>query len=157
MAIVSRNMVPKSSLIEFHSQSSQDFASLRETIRDLQSTEFQSLHRTLSKTLEDVESISRTSADDVARAHGGVRLDVNLEKARIEKEASELEAMVLKAEEKIEREVKELGERLEMMRVEMTASLRNVIFVIVGTFVGYKLQSFYFSLPATRQTSDNKD
>ena len=65
--------------------------------------------------------------------------------------------MVLKAEEKIEREVKELGERLEMMRVEMTASLRNVIFVIVGTFVGYKLQSFYFSLPATRQTSDNKD
>ncbi|KAJ3321165.1 hypothetical protein HDU76_000136 [Blyttiomyces sp. JEL0837] len=142
MQTVSRTMVAKSELTSFLKESHADFAILRRDIRTLESKDFAALKSELVKIGEEVTRMKDAFREEVSRAHGGVRLDVNLEKARILDEAGALEKMVVKAEEKIEAEVGELGKRLEKMREEMRNGLRNFVIGTFAVFTVYKIMTF---------------
>ncbi len=72
-------------LIEIENE--KEFERLRKDIYDLGKREFSVLREELDKLLKEVERMKSTLRDDVSRAHGGVRLDINLEKARIKDES----------------------------------------------------------------------
>ncbi|KAI8830244.1 hypothetical protein BC829DRAFT_438121 [Chytridium lagenaria] len=86
-------------------ESQHDFSSLRRDIQSLERGDFALLRAELQRISSDVAKIQDTMVEEVGRAHGGVRLDVNLEKARILDEAGQLERLVVRAEERIQEEV----------------------------------------------------
>ncbi|KAJ3208057.1 hypothetical protein HDU67_007035 [Dinochytrium kinnereticum] len=105
MQTITRSMVRREELDSFLSESNIDFASLRRDIQSLERGDFALLRSELARITQDVVKIQEIIHEDVGRAHGGVRLDVNLEKARILDEAGQLERLIATAEERIEEEV----------------------------------------------------
>ncbi|KAJ3102410.1 hypothetical protein HDU96_009640 [Phlyctochytrium bullatum] len=139
---VGESMVRREELDAFLHESHTDFTSLRRDIHSLERGDFAVLRSELQRIGGEVGRIQETMLEDVGRAHGGTRLDVNLEKARILDEAGQLEELVARAEERIEKEVGVLERRLERMREEMRAGLRNFVVglvVFVGAYKVYQL------------------
>lgn len=69
------------------SENDREFLRLQKDIQDLGKKDLAVLKSDLDRIVKDAERLKASMKDDVSRAHGGVRLDINLEKARIKDEA----------------------------------------------------------------------
>jgi hypothetical protein len=63
------------------------FDEFKTDMESLGKKDFTGLQDVLENTVKDVEKIKSSMRDDISRIHGGVRLDINLEQARIKDES----------------------------------------------------------------------
>jgi hypothetical protein len=87
MRTVSSGLATKADQQTFQEDRQAEYESLKEDIQNLSRKELQALKEELDKIAQDSGKMKSSMTDDVTRAHGGVRLDINLEKARIKDEA----------------------------------------------------------------------
>ncbi len=69
------------------SEHDKEFVKLQRDIQDLGRKDLAILKSELDRIVKEAERMKTSLKDDVSRAHGGVRLDINLERARIKDEA----------------------------------------------------------------------
>ncbi|KAI8822066.1 uncharacterized protein EV422DRAFT_415862 [Fimicolochytrium jonesii] len=126
MENIGRSMVTKTEQAEEVSDAERDFAQLRADIQMLEKRDFAVLRGELERILAEVERMKQGMRDEVSRVHGGVRLDINLEKARIQDEAAQLKDLVAKAEARIDQEIDILTNRMVHIRDGTKASLKRM-------------------------------
>ncbi|KAJ3050329.1 hypothetical protein HK097_008711, partial [Rhizophlyctis rosea] len=124
MSNVSKSMVTKQTQRTEIQSSELLFAQLRSDINILEKKDFAVLKGELERIIQDVERLKGSLREEVGRVHGGVRLDINLEKARIQDEAASLRDMVSKAEERIDQEIEALTGRMISIRDGTRKSLQ---------------------------------
>ncbi|OAJ36402.1 hypothetical protein, variant 1 [Batrachochytrium dendrobatidis JEL423] len=112
-----KSMVTKDEQREAATESEQDFQRLRSEIHVLEKKDFAILKTELERLIAETSRIKGSIQDEVNRVHGGVRLDVNLEKARINDEIAELNQLVANADTKIDKEIDELTKRMHDIRI----------------------------------------
>lgn len=127
MANVARAMVTKSEQTAELKDAEEDFAQLRSEIQMLEKRDFAVLRGELERIVQEVDRLKSGMREEVSRVHGGVRLDINLEKSRIQDEAGQLGDMVLKAEARIDREIDALTDRMIQIREGTKASLKRTL------------------------------
>ena len=91
MKTLSEQMSSKSDQEIIQRATEKEFEELKEDIQSLGKKDFAVLKGELDKIIADLDRLKTASRDDISRAHGGVRLDINLEKARIKDESVGLE------------------------------------------------------------------
>ncbi|KAJ3037443.1 hypothetical protein HDV00_001682 [Rhizophlyctis rosea] len=139
MSNVSKSMTTKSEQDEEMRESERLFKQLRTDINILEKKDFAVLKGELERIVGEVERLKGTLREEVGRVHGGVRLDINLEKARIQDEAASLRDMVTKAEERIDKEIEALTNRMIQIRDGTRSSLQRGCLAL-GFNEGYALQ-----------------
>ncbi|TPX59017.1 hypothetical protein SpCBS45565_g07839 [Spizellomyces sp. 'palustris'] len=132
MENVARSMVTKSEQTAELTDAESDFTQLRSEIHTLEKRDFAILRAELERILQEVDRMKSSMREEVSRVHGGVRLDINLEKARIQDEAGQLRDMVVKAEERIDKEMESLTSRMVQIREGTKASLKRESCIIPG-------------------------
>ncbi|KAI9091830.1 hypothetical protein DFS34DRAFT_314939 [Phlyctochytrium arcticum] len=142
MESAARALVTKTDQTNELEEAESDFRQLRNEIHQLEKRDFAVLRAELARIADDVERIKNTMREEVSRVHGGVRLDINLEKARIQDEATALRDMVGKAEERIDQEIGLLTERMIEIRDGTKASLKQFIGIAFTAFLAYKVASY---------------
>ncbi|KAI9017084.1 hypothetical protein BC832DRAFT_588362 [Gaertneriomyces semiglobifer] len=143
MENVLKAMVTKREQTEELQDAESDFAQLRSEINTLEKRDFAVLRGELERIGEDVRRMKDGIREEISRVHGGVRLDINLEKARMQDEAGSLVDMVVKAEARIDDEINALTKRMIEIRDGTKAWLRQSVFIIFGAFCAYKFLSTY--------------
>lgn len=118
-----------------------DFGRLRNDIRSLEKKDFTILKNELQRITQEVVRTKDSVREDLNRVHGGARLDINLEKARIKDEIQELETLAAKAEEKIDGQISDLISRINKIKSNTRESLFRFVIGCIGVFVTYKLIS----------------
>ncbi|KND01928.1 uncharacterized protein SPPG_02435 [Spizellomyces punctatus DAOM BR117] len=142
MENVARSMVTKSEQTAELTDAESDFTQLRSEIHTLEKRDFAILRAELERILQEVDRMKSSMREEVSRVHGGVRLDINLEKARIQDEAGQLRDMVVKAEERIDKEMESLTNRMVQIREGTKASLKQFMGIAFTAFLVYKLISY---------------
>ncbi|KAJ3208458.1 hypothetical protein HDU82_002462 [Entophlyctis luteolus] len=122
----SHTMVPRAEHDKFVSDTDDSIGKLRMDIRNLSVLDYGALRVELKRigagenpTVTEVERMREFVNDNVGSTQGAIRLDVNLEKKRIQSEVDVLEQQVSNAERKIEKEMEFLVGRIERMRREV--------------------------------------
>ncbi|KAJ3299329.1 hypothetical protein HK104_009354 [Borealophlyctis nickersoniae] len=139
MQNVSKSMVTKSEQDAELADSERHFAELRSEINILEKKDFAVLKGQLERIVGDVELLKGSLREEVGRVHGGARLDINLEKARIQDEAASLREMVKKAEERIDTEIAALTDRMIQIRDGTRKSLQQFMAIVFVAFCSYKV------------------
>ncbi|KAJ3007516.1 hypothetical protein HKX48_009069, partial [Thoreauomyces humboldtii] len=142
MENVVRSMVTKAEQSSEIEDASQDFSQLRSDIQTLEKRDFAVLRGELERILQEVERMKLSMREEVSRVHGGVRLDINLEKARIQDEAAQLKELVAKAEARIDEEIELLTQRMIQIREGTKASLKQFMGIAFTAFVAYKVINY---------------
>ncbi|KAJ3181802.1 hypothetical protein HDU87_000820 [Geranomyces variabilis] len=142
MENVVRSMVTKSEQAEEIADAEHDFAQLRSDIQMLEKRDFAVLRGELERILAEVERMKLSMREEVSRVHGGVRLDINLEKARIQDEAAELKSLVAKAEARIDEEIDALTQRMVHIRETTRANLKQFMGIFLAAFITYKIINY---------------
>ncbi|TPX57385.1 hypothetical protein PhCBS80983_g03864 [Powellomyces hirtus] len=142
MENVVRSMVTKAEQSSEIADAEQDFAQLRCDIQMLEKRDFAVLRGELERIMQEVERMKLSMREEVSRVHGGVRLDINLEKARIQDEAAELKDMVKKAEARIDEEIELLTQRMIQIREGTKASLKQFMGIAFTAFCVYKIINY---------------
>ena len=99
------------------------FQNLGKDITSLGKKDIGVIKKELEKIQNDVNTKRDSMRDDISRAHGGVRLDINLEKARIKDESIGLEEMVASSEQRVDRELEALNEKMQSIKSNTRSSL----------------------------------
>ncbi|KAJ3387665.1 hypothetical protein HDU84_000617 [Entophlyctis sp. JEL0112] len=115
----SHTMVPRAEHDKFVSDTDDSIGKLRMDIRNLSVLDYGALRVELKRIGAEVERMREFVNDNVGSTQGAIRLDVNLEKKRIQSEVDVLEQQVSNAERKIEKEMEFLVGRIERMRREV--------------------------------------
>ncbi|RKO97833.1 hypothetical protein CXG81DRAFT_15633, partial [Caulochytrium protostelioides] len=113
---IAHQLVKRSDQEQYVSESNADFAQLRQEINALERKDFSLLRSDLENMQETLAHIRETMRDEISRVHGGVRLDINLEKSRIQDETKELDEMVRKVGDRIDEQTNSLSDRLNEVR-----------------------------------------
>ena len=150
MSNVSKSMVAKQTQRSEIQSSELLFAQLRSDINILEKKDFAVLKGELERIIQEVERLKGSLREEVGRVHGGVRLDINLEKARIQDEAASLRDMVSKAEERIDQEIEALTNRMILIRDGTRKSLQRefvgtIFWFLVRTRVIDDLNEHFFA------------
>ncbi|KAJ3002265.1 UNVERIFIED_CONTAM: hypothetical protein HDU68_006360 [Siphonaria sp. JEL0065] len=143
----STHMVQKEHLEKFTRQSQSELSKLKMDIRNLSVLEYGQLRVELKRIASEVEKLKETVNDNISNTHGGIRLDLNLEKKRIGAEVDALEQLVLNAESKIEKEMGVLLGRIDKMRADMKKGFTNFIATVSVLFVGHVGYTWVFPDP----------
>jgi len=80
----------------------------------------------LERITAEVAKIKDSIQEECDRVHGGVRLDINLEKSRIKDETVHLHSLVKEANARIDDEISRLQERNDQMKTDLTKTLGSM-------------------------------
>ncbi|KAH9253460.1 hypothetical protein BASA83_010232 [Batrachochytrium salamandrivorans] len=138
-----KSMVSKQDQKESMGESEKDFQRLRSEISLLEKKDFAVLKGELERLIAETQHIKGFIQDDINRVHGGVRLDVNLEKARIKDEMVELNQLVTKADTKIDEEINTLTARMHELRTQTRVSITQFIVGVLLAFLTYKVVTVF--------------
>jgi hypothetical protein len=122
---VTRNMVTKIQQEEAVREASSEFADLRDDFTSVERGDFASLKTDLEKIEGEVDKLREAMAEETARVHGGIRLDINLDKARVKDEATALGKEILAADSRIDREIEGLQDRMKRIDQDLKGSLSS--------------------------------
>ncbi|KAJ3311612.1 hypothetical protein HDV04_003876 [Boothiomyces sp. JEL0838] len=112
----SKGLVLKKEQEKFMGESQSELKRLQTDIKLLEQKDFGLLKSNLDGIKFDVEKVKGNIRDDIKRVHAGVRLDMNLEKSRIQLEATELLEQLKLAEERIDQQVDKLEVRMAKIK-----------------------------------------
>lgn len=88
------NMVSNETELNARREMYVELAEIKEEIKQLTNNDFALLKAELDRIIKNVAGISEKMKDDTIKIQGGVRLDINLEKARIEAETMQLYQLI---------------------------------------------------------------
>ncbi|TPX33069.1 hypothetical protein SmJEL517_g03899 [Synchytrium microbalum] len=120
---VTRNMVKKTSHEEAVAESTSEFEDLRKDITIVESGDSTSLRVELEKIKADTDKLRTIIQEEVNRVHGGIRLDISLDKSRVKTEAEVVSKDIVAVNEQIDFEIKKLTERMGKIDSDLRASL----------------------------------
>jgi hypothetical protein len=92
-------------------------------------SDFNMLKTENERLLAEIDKLSQKLNEEVKKTHGGVKLDLNLEKGRIREETSRLELELTKTGTKIESEIAGLRTQMETIKIQ-------VLQYLIGTLTG---------------------
>ncbi|KAI8618363.1 hypothetical protein BC830DRAFT_1109198 [Chytriomyces sp. MP71] len=140
---VSQSLVHPSELVKIKSDSSNAVDKLRMDIRNLSILDYGQLRVELKRIQTEVDSLRDTVNNNVLNTHGGVQLDINLEKKRVAAEVNALEHIVTNAEAKIEKEIGLLVSKIEKMRTDMKQGFLNFLGVAGVLFFSFNTYTYF--------------
>ncbi|KAI8907306.1 hypothetical protein EDD86DRAFT_219384 [Gorgonomyces haynaldii] len=85
-----QSMVPKTEQQQEEEEMNKQLQLLTDEINTLEKKDFATIKGELARITEMVNTIKGNMRDDINRIHGGIRLDANLEKARMKEESDDL-------------------------------------------------------------------
>ncbi|KAJ3271073.1 hypothetical protein HDV01_007086 [Terramyces sp. JEL0728] len=123
---------------KFMGESQSELKRLQTDIKLLEQKDFGMLKSNLDGIKFDVDKVKGNIRDDINRVHAGVRLDMNLEKSRIQVEAADLLDQLKLAEERIDLQVDKLEVRMGKIKNATKTSVSRFLLTIFVMLVTYK-------------------
>ncbi|KAI8929489.1 hypothetical protein BC831DRAFT_509207 [Entophlyctis helioformis] len=148
-----KSLVSKEHQNDFLKESEGDFRRLRSEINLLEKKDFAVLKGELERIIAEVQRIKEAMQSDIGRVHGSVRLDVNLDKSRIKDEMADLNGLVTKCEEKIDREIEDLTSKMDRIRKSTRTSMLRFAVGCLTLFGVYKAVTIY-AMPAAKKRKE---
>ncbi|TPX51227.1 hypothetical protein SeMB42_g01993 [Synchytrium endobioticum] len=132
-------MVTKAASDDAVAESQHEFIELRQEITTLERGDSAALRSELEKIKAETDALREIISEEVTRVHGGIRLDISLDKARVKDEAAIISKEIVVANDQIDAEIKKLEERMIKIDQDLRASLSSFIGAAFIFFVVYKV------------------
>lgn len=118
-------MVTQAAHAESISDSNSEFVDLRQEITNLEKGDSAALRAELETIKAESDKLREIINDEVTRVHGGIRLDISLDTARVKDEAALIAKEILAANQQIDAEIKKLEERMVKIDKDLKASFTS--------------------------------
>ena len=120
-----------------------ELSKIRDDIRLLETQEFGRLTQKLSKAKDDIEHAKIEGAEQILRLRSGFLLDMDLEKHRVEAEATELLKELDQARDKIQNEVDKMNLRMQQIKDSTRSGVAKGLGVIFVSALAFNLYDYH--------------
>eukprot|EP00158_Paraphelidium_tribonemae_P000627 Partr_v1_DN23013_c0_g1_i1_m27082 putative Coiledcoil domain containing len=118
VASLSNDMVTRVDQEKYQNQYKSDFSHLKAEIHLLEKNDFAILKQENERLVGEVEKLKSKVREDLQRVQSGMRLDMNLDKARVRDEQSVLQLKINEAQSKMEQEASQLNAAIDNVKLD---------------------------------------
>lgn len=127
---------------KFYSETKAELSKIRDDIRLLETQDFGRLTHKLDKIKEDIEHSKIEGAEQIVKLRSGFLLDMDLEKHRVEAEATELLAELDQASERIQKEVDGMNLRMQQIKSSTRQGVAKALGALFMGVLGFNLYEY---------------
>lgn len=128
---MSSNLVSKEDFSRRSYQQKVDFTKLKSELQTLDKTDVTRIRNEHERLTTDIDKLRQKFKEEISKSHSSVRLDLNLEKARIREESSIHERKIKETDTRIDQELANFKTMIEGTKLQV---MQWLIGVCTGTF-----------------------
>lgn len=128
---ISSNLVSKEDFSRRSYQQKVDFTKLKSELQSLDKTDVTRIRNEHERLTTDIDKLRQKFKEEISKSHSSVRLDLNLEKARIREESSNHERKIKETDTRIDQELANFKTMIEGTKLQV---MQWLIGVCTGTF-----------------------
>lgn len=145
MDTTSKLLVTKADQQKFLEDCSTELQKIRREIHTIENLDFGQLRSRIENIKTGVDASKTQSRERFHKVQAGVRLDMNLEKSRIQVEFAELQKDIQAAELKMDQQLDKLDKRFHAIKIGTQKGISRFLIGVFGSLVIFKgVSHFYF-------------
>jgi hypothetical protein len=141
LSSITKSLVTKNEQSKFIQECNRELQRIRSEINTIENQDFGFLKTKLDTIKTNVEASKQNTKDGISKLQAGIRLDINLEKSRMQVEMGELKAELLHAESKIDLQMQKLEKRVANIKENTRKGVSSIsdscrVFVRIALYSG---------------------